>query len=276
VDAQTLTATPPSANCAKSLFIQARGLKLSYPGKPEPVRVIDGLDWEVPRGEIATLVGSSGCGKSSLIRLLSRVVNPSGGELAIDLPKPPTARDLTVTFQTPTLLPWLTIEENAWLPFRLSELSPTAEDRQTLDYLFETAGLEAVRHKHPHALSGGMAMRAAVVRSFLPRPQLILMDEPFAALDEVSRERMCQLLERMWLENPTTIVFVTHNLSEAVLLSDRVTVLAAPGARVLTDVKIPFPRPRRSELLADTDFLALVSHLQDSIRNAGEGSDLEK
>lgn len=253
-------------------MVRAAGLRLSYPGKSGPVEVLAGLNWEVPRGRITSLVGPSGCGKSSLIRLLCGVAEPSGGTLTIDLPTPPTARDLTVTFQSPTLLPWLTLEENAWLPFRLSGQSPTPQDHATLDFLLETAGLSAVRQAYPHALSGGMAMRAAVVRSFLPRPQLILMDEPFAALDEVSRERMCQLLEQMWLESPATVVFVTHNLSEAVLLSDRVTVLAAPGGRIVTEIEIPFARPRSLELMREPAFLEIVGQLQNTIRQAEEGA----
>ncbi|MGJ3242092.1 MAG: ABC transporter ATP-binding protein [Opitutales bacterium] len=252
-------------------LVRARGVSLSYPGKPEPVRVVSNLDWSVRKGQITSLVGPSGCGKSSLIRLLCGVAAPGGGELLIDLPERPGARDLTVTFQSPTLLPWLTIEENAWLPFRLSGETPTPTDRETLSVLLETAGLAGVRQSYPHALSGGMAMRAAVVRSFLPRPKLILMDEPFAALDEVSRERMCQLLERMWLETPATVVFVTHNLSEAVLLSDRITVLASPGARILSEIDVPFERPRSLEIMAEPRFLNLVARLQRDMRHAEQG-----
>ncbi len=263
---------PPLLPPEASPLIRASGLRLAYPGKAGPVEVLAGLDWEVPRGRITSLVGPSGCGKSSLLRLLCGVTPASGGVLQVDLPAKPSARDLTVTFQTPTLLPWLTLEENAWLPFHLSDQTPTAQDHATLDFLLRTAGLEGVRQAYPHALSGGMAMRAAVVRSFLPRPQLILMDEPFAALDEVSRERMCQLLERMWLESPATVVFVTHNLSEAVLLSDRITVLAAPGGRIVTEIEVPFARPRSLALMREPAFLAIVGRLQDAIRQAEEGA----
>ncbi len=250
---------------------RASGLNLSYAGKAGSTAVLSDFNWELQRGRITSLVGPSGCGKSSLIRLLCGVAEPDGGFLTVDLPEHPSARDLTVTFQSPTLLPWLTLEENAWLPFRLSGLTPTSGDRETLNFLLKTAGLSDARQKHPHALSGGMAMRAAVVRTFLPRPRLILMDEPFAALDEISRERMCRLLERMWLESPATVAFVTHNLSEAVLVSDRVTVLSAPGGRILAEVEIPFARPRELALMRTPEFLELVGRLQQAIRQAEEG-----
>jgi NitT/TauT family transport system ATP-binding protein len=175
-------------------------------------------------------------------------------------------RDLTVAFQTPALLPWLTVEANARLPFILADEAPTDVDEETLDHLFETTELQQFRLSSPHELSGGMAMRAAVIRAFLPRPKLVLMDEPFAALDEFTRERMCELLERVWLETRNTIVFVTHNLTEAVLLSDKVSVLSAHPGRLVGELDIPLPRPRSIALQQTPEFSHLVSSLRQTMR----------
>ncbi len=184
----------------------------------------------------------------------------------------PSVDDLTVTFQTPALLPWLSVEENALLPYRLSKDKGTNR-RPSLDYLeelLETTGLLEFRASYPHELSGGMAMRAAVVRAFLPSPGLVLMDEPFAALDEITRERMCGLLERIWMNTKNTVIFVTHNLTEAVLLSDRISVFSPRPGQMIAEVQVPFARPRSLAIVQSMEFQTIVSQVRNAIR---EGND---
>lgn len=241
----------------------AASFSFRRPGGTLPV--IDKLRWKAQRGKITTLIGPSGCGKSTLIRGICRVLAPDSGNLKVDIPQRPSVRDLAVAFQTPALLPWLTVESNAWLPFRLADESPTEADKSVLNHLFETTELQQFRHCFPHELSGGMAMRAAVIRAFLPRPKLVLMDEPFAALDEFTRERMCGLLEQIWMETQNTVVFVTHNLTEAVLLSDRISVLSARPGRLIAEIDVALPRPR-SLAQQSPEFLKTVAELRQIVR----------
>lgn len=255
-DVGTLDDTPiVSASAASFSYRKANGV----------LSAVDQLQWRAQRGKITTLIGPSGCGKSTLIRGICGVLAPDSGTLFVDIPKKPSVRDLTVAFQSPALLPWLTVEANAWLPFSLANEPPAEQDRQALNHLFETTDLQQFRQSYPHELSGGMAMRAAVIRAFLPRPKLVLMDEPFAALDEFTRERMCGLLEQIWMETQNTIIFVTHNLTEAVLLSDRISVLSARPGHLVAEIDVPLPRPRA--LTQQTpEFLKIVSELRQIVR----------
>lgn len=246
-------------------IVSAEGASFSYRRVGGPLRVIDNLQWSAQRGKITTLIGPSGCGKSTLIRGICRVLLPDSGTLLVDIPQRPSVRDLAVAFQTPALLPWLTVEANAWLPFRLAGELPEESDRVILNHLFETTQLQQFRQGYPHELSGGMAMRAAVIRAFLPRPKLVLMDEPFAALDEYTRERMCGLLEQIWMETQNTVVFVTHNLTEAVLLSDRISVLSARPGKLIAEIDVALPRPR-SLVQQAPEFLKIVTELRKIVR----------
>ena len=248
-------------------IISAKGVSFSYRKEHGVLSAIENLLWSAQRGKITTLIGPSGCGKSTLIRGICDALTPDSGTLLVDIPKKPSVRDLAVAFQTPALLPWLTVEANAWLPFNLADEVRSDQDRQALDHLFETTDLQQFRHSYPHELSGGMAMRAAVIRAFLPRPKLVLMDEPFASLDEFTRERMCGLLEQIWMETHNTVVFVTHNLTEAVLLSDRISVLSARPGRLIAEIDVPLPRPRSLALQQTPDFSNLVSGLRQVVRN---------
>jgi len=257
----------PSGCRDNAPIISAEGVSYSYRKEHGVLRAVENLHWSAQRGKITTLIGPSGCGKSTLIRGICDVLRPDSGTLLVDIPTRPSVRDLAVAFQTPALLPWLTVEANAWLPFNLADEVPSDQDRQALDHLFETTDLQQFRHSYPHELSGGMAMRAAVIRAFLPRPKLVLMDEPFASLDEFTRERMCGLLEQIWMETHNTVVFVTHNLTEAVLLSDRISVLSARPGRLIAEVDVPLPRPRALALQQTPEFSDLVAGLRQAVRN---------
>jgi NitT/TauT family transport system ATP-binding protein len=246
--------------------VAAVGVSFSYGKGRASVKAIQDLNWKAENGRITTIIGPSGCGKSTLLRGICGINCPDSGSFAVNLPEKPSIRDLTITFQTPALLPWLSVEANALLPFALTNESPSDADGQTLEHLLRTTGLMQFRGSYPHELSGGMAMRAAVVRAFLPRPKLVLMDEPFAALDEFTRERMCGLLEQIWMETQNTVIFVTHNLTEAVLLSDRVTVLSARPGKVIAEIEVPLPRPRSLVHMQSDAFISIVAELRQAVR----------
>lgn len=267
LDGGLLPQGQPSSFADAGPIIRADAATFCYRKSGETLVAVENLNWTVDRGKITALIGPSGCGKSTLIRGVCRVHKPSSGSLTIDIPQQPSVRDLAVAFQTPALLPWLDVEANAWLPFKIANEPVTDEDKRTLDHLLETTELHSFRNAYPHELSGGMAMRAAVIRAFLSRPRLVLMDEPFSALDELTRERMCSLLERIWMETQNTVVFVTHNLTEAVLLSDKVSIMSARPGKLVTEIDIPLARPRLAGVQSTPDFLQLVSNLRQAIRN---------
>lgn len=265
----TSKAATSGVSAAQSPVISAEDASFSYHSGRVAVQAVQGLNWTAQSGKITTIIGPSGCGKTTLLRGICGIIRPESGNLIVDLPATLSVRDLTVTFQTPALLPWLSVEANALLPFKLANEVAKLGDIEVLDHLLATTELEQFRKSYPHQLSGGMAMRAAVVRAFLPRPRLVLMDEPFAALDEVTRERMCGLLEQIWMDARNTVVFVTHNLTEAVLLSDRISVFSPRPGRIIEEVDIDLPRPRPVSFIQSDKFQGFVSTIRRLIRGGG-------
>jgi len=208
------------------------------------VHALTGIDLEIGDAEFVSLVGPSGCGKSTLLRLVAGLVPASGGRVDIDgetVTQP--RREVGIVFQSPTLLPWASITDNVLFPLKIMHaMTPDARDRaQTL---LRLVGLEGFERKHPSELSGGMQQRAAICRALIHDPAVLLMDEPFGALDALTREEMSLELLRIWTEQPKTILFVTHSIPEAVLLSDRVVVMSARPGRIAEIIDVPLPRPR--------------------------------
>ncbi|GAA2601871.1 ABC transporter ATP-binding protein [Winogradskya consettensis] len=209
-----------------------------------PVQALKDIRLEVADGEFLTLIGRSGCGKSTLLRLIGGLDRPTGGRVLVDgeeVRKP--RRDVAVNFQKPALLPWRTVLENVMLPVEIFKWDK-AKSREHAQYLLETTGLTGFAKRLPHELSGGMQQRVALCRTLIQRPKVMLMDEPFSALDALTREELSLELQRIHMETGTTIVFVTHSIQEAVLLADRVAVLSARPGRVKQVVDIKIPRPR--------------------------------
>jgi len=239
--------------------------KLSRGGK---LVAIQDLRWQVSEGLFTSVVGPSGCGKSTLLRAVAGLKSVDEGNLRVALPEKRSLENIAMAFQAPTLMPWLTVEENALLAFRIVGESVGREIQNRFDRLLEIVGLGNFRHAYPYELSGGMQMRAALVRAFITRAKLILMDEPFAALDEVTRDRMCSELERLWLESGNTVVFVTHNLSEAVLLSDKIVLLSDRPSRVIDEFDVTFPRPRTFDLRTTPEFNVMLARLRKGFSNA--------
>jgi NitT/TauT family transport system ATP-binding protein len=230
--------------------------------------VLQSVDLEVRKGEFVSLIGPSGCGKSTMLKLIAGLVTPSAGTIRIDGMTPEHAREtISFIFQDPTLLPWRTVTHNVGLGL---ELEGVGANRRagTVEELLRLVGLEQVATAFPRELSGGMKMRVSIARALATNPRLLLMDEPFAALDEMTRDRMNEELLRLRAERQWTAVFVTHSVAEAVFLSTRIVVLAPNPGRVHTILPVDFPFPRSASLRESPEFEAVVARTSHVLRKA--------
>jgi NitT/TauT family transport system ATP-binding protein len=236
-------------------FIRLKGVSKTYrSGRQEHLAVSDAT-FDVMPGELVSLVGPSGCGKSTLLKILAGLHPHDGGELKMGSATHSfdPSRDVGMVFQAPLLLKWRRILENVLLPAEILGL-PAAESRERAKALLALVGLTGHEEKFPYELSGGMQQRAAIARSLVHDPKLVLMDEPFGALDALTREKMNLELLRIWKESGKTIVFVTHGISEAVFLGTRVVVLTASPARMADNFEISLPYPRTLEMKTQERF----------------------
>ena len=223
-------------------------------------------------GEFVSIVGPSGCGKSTLMKLIAGIVPRSSGDIYYrGAPVTGTPRGIGVVFQSPVLLPWLTVLDNVTLPIRVLQTAKPAAARERAHRLLAVVGLDGFERKYPNELSGGMQQRASIVRSLIHDPGLLLMDEPFGALDALTRESIGLELQRIWLANRKTVFFITHSILEAVFLSDRVLVMSARPGRVVREFAIPFARPRDFDLTTTAEFghfVGDIRHLLGARANA--------
>ena len=236
-------------------FIQLRGVKKIYrSGRAEHLAISDAT-FDVMPGDLVSLVGPSGCGKSTLLKILAGLHGHDGGEVRIGSAEHAfdPSRDVGMVFQAPLLLKWRRILENVLLPAEILGL-PMGEARERAKALLALVGLGGNEDKYPYELSGGMQQRAAIARALVHDPKLVLMDEPFGALDALTREKMNLELLRIWKESKKTIVFVTHGISEAVFLGTRVVVLTAGPARMADNFAIDLPRPRTLDMKTHARF----------------------
>jgi NitT/TauT family transport system ATP-binding protein len=225
----------------------------------------DALTLTVQTGEFFTFLGPSGSGKSTLLRMVAGLTAPSGGSIIVQgEPVRAPIRGVGMVFQSPALLPWRSTLGNILFVAEMGGRKP-AHHRQRAQELMALAGLTGFEQSYPHELSGGMQQRASICRAMLLKPPLILMDEPFGALDVITRERMGFALQTLWSESRSTVLFVTHSISEAVLLSDVVVVMTPRPGRIRDMVAIDLPRPRESAVLRDPRFLALSARVRDGI-----------
>ncbi len=230
-------------------FIRLRGVTKVYRRGKQEHQAISDATFDVMPGELVSLVGPSGCGKSTLLKVLAGLHPHDGGELRMGSATHSfdPSRDVGMVFQAPLLLKWRKILENVLLPAEILGL-PIAETRERARSLLALVGLTGYEDKYPYELSGGMQQRAAIARSLIHDPKLVLMDEPFGALDALTREKMNLELLRIWKEAGKTIVFVTHGISEAVFLGTRVVVLTAGPARMADNIEISLPYPRTLDM----------------------------
>jgi NitT/TauT family transport system ATP-binding protein len=208
---------------------------------------LEGISLTVERGEFVTFLGPSGCGKSTLLKLVSGLSPVSEGEVRVNGMTPENAREtMSFIFQDATLLPWRTVEENVGLGLEL-DFAARALRKERVAKMLELVGLEHVVGSYPRQLSGGMKMRASIARALVSRPRILLMDEPFAALDEMTRDRLNEELLRLYAEHKWTVLFVTHSVAEAVFLSTRIVILAPHPGRMAHEMPVDLPWPRTAE-----------------------------
>lgn len=242
--------------------IQIEGLSKSYSSRSGRVRALEDVNLTIAQNEFVTLVGPSGCGKSTLLKLMGALLRPSRGRLLHDgQPLLAPTRDVGIVFQEAILLQWRTVLENVLLPAEILHLDK-AESRARAMTLLKLVGLEGFEKRYPRELSGGMQQRASICRALIHNPSLLLMDEPFAALDAMTREELGFELLRIWDAYKMTAVFVTHNISEAILLADRVVAMSPRPGRIVKILDIDLPRPRT----IDMEFTPEFKFYSDQIR----------
>jgi len=249
--------------------ISVRHLSKDYGEGPNAIAALRDIDLTVGDGEFVAIVGPSGCGKSTLLKILAGLLPATGTAMLNGTPVSGPRRDIGMVFQSPVLFPWRTVLDNALLPVDVQQLG---RDRmvERAKSLIALVGLSGFGHRYPWELSGGMQQRVALVRALIHDPALLLMDEPFGALDALTRESMNVELQRIWLDRRKTVVFVTHSTSEAVFLADRVMVMTARPGRIGDVLKIDLPRPRTLDVMTGETFGAYVRRIRAGL-NAGGG-----
>jgi NitT/TauT family transport system ATP-binding protein len=243
--------------------IEIAGVTQVFRGADREVRALDAFDLSIRSGEFLSIVGPSGCGKSTLLRIVAGLLRPSGGTVAIDgraVTRPQTA--IGFVFQSPTLLEWRNVLDNVMLQIEMRGLNPR-DYLERARALLASVGLAEFENAFPRELSGGMRQRTAIIRGLIHDPPLLLMDEPFGALDALTREQMRIDLEALWLTSHKTVIFVTHSVDEAVLLSDRVVVMSPRPGRIERVLEIDLPRPRGVEARDAPEFVHATRAITD-------------
>ena len=258
-------------NASAQPLIKLEGItKIFYTDEVE-THALSGIDLEIQRGEYVAIAGPSGCGKSTLLRIIGDLIAPTSGEVVVNGKPAPRARldrDYGMVFQAPVLFDWRTVEDNVKLPLEVMGYDRAKRAERAREMLRLVELEEFLRH-HPYQLSGGMQQRVAIARALAFEPALLLMDEPFGALDEMTRERMNSELLRIWEQTGTTIVFVTHSIPEAVFLSSRVVVMSPRPGRITRIVEIDLPRPRNELTREARRYFELVTEVREALRQQG-------
>ena len=239
-----------------------------YEGKSGPVHALEDITLDVEEGELVTILGPSGCGKTTLLWAMSGLHRLTSGRITIDGSEVdgPRPHETGMIFQDANLLPWRNLRQNIEFPF---EIKKKPVDRARVDALLQATGLSEFGRSMPRELSGGMQQRASIVRALAQNPDVLLLDEPFGALDAFTRDEMNLLLLRLWQESGQTIVFVTHNISEAIFLADRVVVLTPRPGRLARIYDITLPRPRTIEMTFEPGFIELVQEMKRTVETGG-------
>jgi NitT/TauT family transport system ATP-binding protein len=257
-------------------LLQMRDVRLVY-GRRRTTLAIEGLDLDIDQGKFVAVVGPSGCGKSSLMKLVTGLRRPSAGSILVagkEVNGP--LKIVGMAFQNPTLLPWRTTLSNVMLPLEIVEphrhqfRRERARYRQQATALLDMVGLENFGEKYPWQLSGGMQQRASLCRSLIHEPALLMLDEPFGALDAFTREELWDVLQDLWIRRRFTTILVTHDLREAVYLADTVHVMSSRPGRIIASYEVPIERPRRPRTPYEPRFVELVQRIREEIRGERE------
>ena len=250
-------------------FVEIRGVGKTYRSRRGDVAALSGIDLGIGSGEFVSVLGPSGCGKSTLMRCLAGLEQVSSGEIVIggrSHDGPPEG--LGVVFQRDVLLDWRTVLDNVMLPIEVHRLDPSGWEQKARE-LLELLGLTGFEDRHPWELSGGMRQRVSICRALLMNPSLLLMDEPFGALDAMTRDELNLELQRVWMGDAKTVFFVTHSIQEAVFLGDRVVVMSPSPGRIVEIIDVTLPRPRDLDIRETPEFGAMVRHIRGLFLSMG-------
>jgi NitT/TauT family transport system ATP-binding protein len=259
-----------SGTASAAPFLEAVELsKTFFDPRRHALNALDGISFQEQEGEFLTIIGPSGCGKSTLLRLLGALVPPDSGEVRFrGEPLAEPSRDIGYVFQRSNLMPWRTVLANIILPLEVNR-APKEEAEAQAAALVSLVGLDGFADAYPSQLSGGMQQRVALARALIHEPDLLLLDEPFGSLDALTRERMNSELLRIWSLRHPTVVMVTHSISEAIMLSDRILVMSPRPGRIRAEFVVPFARPRHPALTSEPEFIRLSRQVRAEIVEEG-------
>jgi NitT/TauT family transport system ATP-binding protein len=254
-------------------FVELQQVTHTYGRGDKKVRALDATDLKVEKGDFIALVGPSGCGKSTILKLVTGLMPASSGAVLVagrEVGAEPVR--VGMAFQNPTLLPWLTLRDNVMLPLKIVQpfrreyhAKRKTEFRDRIDALLAQVGLNGFADKYPWQLSGGMMQRASLCRALVHEPQLLMLDEPFGALDQFTREELWAIMQDLWMTRRPTVLLVTHDLKEAAYLANRICVMQARPGRIIEDSVVGFARPRTIAMSYDPDFVSLTQRLRELI-----------
>jgi NitT/TauT family transport system ATP-binding protein len=257
-------------------FVELEKVRLTYGRGDKQIEALGLTDLRVPQGDFVALVGPSGCGKSTILKLVTGLLKASSGYVYVagrEVGAEPVR--VGMAFQNPTMLPWLTVRDNVMLPLKIVppfrahyQAKRKGEYRDRADALLKEVGLDSFGDKHPWQLSGGMLQRASLCRALVHEPQLLMLDEPFGALDQFTREELWAIMQELWMKLKPTVLLVTHDLKEAGYLANRICVMRARPGRIIDDTDVKFARPRTIEMSYTPEFVSMTQHLRELIVSA--------
>ena len=264
--------SPRSENAAR-LAVEVCGASVIYPSADRPVQALQAIDLEIAEGEFVSLIGPSGCGKTTLMRVIADLEPLSSGRVLVNGVTPHAARLARAygyVFQAPALFPWRTVLANVSLPLQIQG-RPKAEARHIARDHLERVGLQGFEGKYPWQLSGGMQQRVSIARALSFEPRLLMMDEPFGALDEITRDRLNEQLQQLWLRERRSVVFVTHSIAEAVYLSTQIVVMSPRPGRIVKVIRSTLPDARHLGLRDSPEFMALAHEVREALADHHHG-----
>ena len=252
----------------REAVVRIENLGKTFDSSGGRTNALQGIDLTLHRGEFVSLIGPSGCGKSTLLRVIGDLTAPTSGTVIVNdkpAPKARLDRDYGIVFQAPVLFDWRSVEANVALPLEVKG-TPRGERDARVKAMLELVELSGFARHYPYQLSGGMQQRVAIARALALEPSILLMDEPFGALDEMTRERLNAEVQRIWQQTGTTIVFVTHSIPEAVFLSSRVVVMSPRPGRIVRVIDVDLPRPRTDDTRESTRYFELITEVRETLR----------